>query len=245
MKVPPLGVDERLIRLGSRFKIGTTSHFFCLARSIKMGSSATSQVADFDRGQTGERPLILKILNCLLIFSLVSGSLTADDWDPNDDTFDPNLKSVVIGDRSWIGDPSPFVHLGLPRTGYTHVNATQYEGFEPSIQISLMVPLKPGETTPPAGGMLMLNKAQTVEFIKRATDALNTETEAKPIKIKTALEQADWTLTVATEQEQRYLQLTNKSEDKVDTYRFSTNASKKLLGAIQHSLKTLEAKTKK
>ena len=58
----------------------------------------------------------------------------AADWDPMDETFDPSIHSVVIGDRSWLGDPSPFTHVGLKRTGYTHVMPTNWEGFDPSIQ---------------------------------------------------------------------------------------------------------------
>lgn len=68
--------------------------------------------------------LMKPVPGCLLISCTFAGSLIADDWDPNDDTFDPQVKSVVIGDRSWIGDPSPFVQAGLSRTGYTYVNAT-------------------------------------------------------------------------------------------------------------------------
>lgn len=184
---------------------------------------------------------------CILIFSLLAGSLVAQDWDANDDTFDPKLKSVVIGERSWIGDPSPFVFTEQSRTGYTHVNATQFEGFPPSVQISLMVPLAAGEKTPPAGGMLMLDKEQTTEMVKVLSEALKAgkKVDSKRVKLKTALKDADWTLVSSSEKDQRFIQLEFKSKDKVDKYRFSINASKKLLGAIQHSLKSLDKKTKK
>ena len=135
-------------------------------------------------------------------------------------------------------------HLGLPRIGYTHVSLTHWEGFDPSVQISLMVPLQPGETTPQAGGMLMMNKAQALEFIHVFEDALKAEPKEKRIQIKTGFKDADWAVTFATDKGQRFLQLENKTKDKVDTYRFSVNASKKLLGAIRHSLKKLDSTTK-
>ena len=185
-------------------------------------------------------------LICVLICCLFAGSLSADDWDPNDDTFDPNIKSVVIGDRSWIGDPSPFVHTGSSRTGYTHVNATNWEGFDPAVQISLMVPLKVGETQPPAGGMLMFNKDQTVKVVKILTDALKADQkEVKRTQISTSLKDADWALVSTTDQGQRFLVLENKTKDKVHQYRFSVNATKKLIGAVKHSLKNLDSETKK
>jgi hypothetical protein len=184
------------------------------------------------------------ILGCLLISCTFAGSLIADDWDANDDTFDPKIKSVVIGDRSWIGDPSPFVHTGLSRTGYTHVNVTNFQGFPPSVQISLMVPLVAGETRPPAGGMLMLDKAQTAKVIEVLKDAVKDgqQDPQKRVQLKTSLEQADWVLVYGTGKGQRCLQWENKTKDKTDTYQFSINASKKLLGAIEHSLKSLESK---
>ena len=172
---------------------------------------------------------------------MTTASLLADDWDPHDDTFDPSIHSVVVGDASWLGDPSPFIHTGLRRTGYTHVNQVEWEGFDPSVQISLMVPLHPGEATPPAGGMLMMNESQTSQFIKVFDAGLKADPSDKRITIKTGFKDADWALTFASEKGQRFLQLENKSKDKVDIYRFSTNASKKLLGAIRHSMKKLQA----
>ncbi|MDV6030511.1 MAG: hypothetical protein F9B45_10485 [Phycisphaera sp. RhM] len=185
---------------------------------------------------------------CSLLFllsaSLLPASLLpANDWSADDDTFDPSLQSVVIGDRSWIGDPSPFVHLASSRTGYTYVNATNYSGLDPAVQLSLMVPLEAGESQPPGGGMLMLNEEQTEAFIKAITDAI----ESKPaetneeVQIKTALEGAQWSLTAAKDNDSRVLHLENKLKEKTHRYRFSVNASKKLLGAIKHSLKKLEA----
>jgi hypothetical protein len=48
-----------------------------------------------------------------------------------------------------------------------------------------------------------------------------------------------------TDKGKRYLQLENKTKDKTDEYRFSINASKKLLGAIEHSLKSLDSNARK
>ncbi len=192
------------------------------------------------------RSLMKCLLVCLVGVALFLSPANADDWHPDDDTFDPNITSVVIGDRSWIGDPSPFLHTGTPRVGYTHVNAVAYQGFDPSVQISLMVPLEPGEKTPPAGGMMMLNKAQASTLIQAFEAGLKAEPKNKDqrIKIETGFKEADWALTFASEDGQRFLQLENKTKDKTDTYRLTLNATKKLIGALQHSLEKLEAKTK-
>jgi hypothetical protein len=194
----------------------------------------------------------LYLLACLILTLTCCGSTFADDWDPNDDSFDPTIKSVVIGDRSWIGDPSPFVHAGLSRTGYTHVNATNFEGFPPAVQISLMVPLKAGESKPPAGGMLMFDQMQAKTFAEvlenkiKASQAEDSKpATTKPVKVTTSLEQAHWTLEVVTNKEQRFLEFKHKQNDKTEGYRFSVNASKKLLGAFRHSLKSLETQSNK
>ncbi|QDV41053.1 hypothetical protein Enr13x_08910 [Stieleria neptunia] len=180
---------------------------------------------------------------CSLLFLLTAGLLLADDWSAEDDTFDPSLPSVVIGDRSWIGDPSPFVHAQSSRTGYTHVNATNYPGLDPAVQLSLMLPLKAGETQPPGGGMLLLNEAQTRTLIKAFTDAVESKPGEKPegVQIETSLEGAIWSLTAAEDDETRVVHLENKLKEKTHRYRFSVNASKKLLGAIKHSLEKLDS----
>lgn len=192
-----------------------------------------------------------RILTCLFILAAFNDTSSRADWDPKDETFDPSLQSVVIGDRSWIGDPSPFVHVGLKRTGYTYVMPTEWEGFDPSVQISLIVPLKPGETTPQSTGMLMMNRAQTLEFIKAVdagwkTDEKKENTLAKTTKrvsIKSAFKDVDWGMRFVTADGQRLLQLDNKSHGKVNAYQLSIHASKKLIGALQHSLKKLEGKS--
>lgn len=175
----------------------------------------------------------------------------AADWDPNDNTFDPKIQSVVIGNRSWLGDPSPFVHVESSRTGYTHVNATNYPNLDPAVVISLMVPLNVGETKPPAGGMLMLDQEQSAVFIKSAEQILGNKESAKEKKrtIKTMLEGATWTMIpVLGDSQQRAIRLENKTDDKVFVYQFSANATKKLIGAIRHSVDKLakeEASKKK
>jgi hypothetical protein len=185
------------------------------------------------------------LLGCLLGLFAMCASSRADDWDPNDDTFDPRIQSVVIGDSSWLGDPSPFLFMGLARTGYTHVNQVNWEGYDPSIQIALMVPQKDGETQPPAGGMLLLNHAQGSEFIKVLEGAVKAQPKQKRTVIKTGMKDAHWALTCVAEEGQRFLQLESKSQDQVDVYRFSVNASKKLLGAMRHFLEKLEKTSEK
>ncbi|GAA5506889.1 hypothetical protein Rcae01_02342 [Novipirellula caenicola] len=180
------------------------------------------------------------MITCVLL-CMITAPLLAEDWNPNDDTFDPNLQSVVIGDRSWIGDPSPFVHSESSRTGYTYVNATDYEGMDPALQVSLMVPLQPGETVPAAGGMLMMTPNQAKALVKAIEGKIaeGSTDKQQRVPIATSIQGPDWGLKSKSQAETKFIELENKTKDKVDTYRFSINASK-LLGAIKHSLKKLE-----
>lgn len=182
------------------------------------------------------------VLLCLLAGT--SATSHAQDWDANDDSFDPTIHSVVIGDASWLGDPSPFVHLQSTRTGYTHVGQVNWDGFEPSVQLSLMVPKLPTEEAPPAGGMLLMDKAQSLQFIKMFQEALNSESkeDTKPTQIKTSMKDAMWALRQSKADGSRFIDLENKEADKVVAYRFTINASRKLLQAFEHSFKKLEAK---
>ncbi len=190
------------------------------------------------------RTLVLRtILGCLMLSCAFAHSSIAQDWDANDATFDSSIKSVVIGDRTWIGDPSPFMHTGTPRTGYTYVNTTNFQGFPPAVQVSLMVPTAVGETKAPAGGMMMFDKDQTAKMIEILKEAVNAKKRdpKKRIQIKTALQGADWALVHVTNDGKQLLQLENKTKDKTEKYQFTINATKKLIGAIQHSLKNLKA----
>lgn len=161
-------------------------------------------------------------------------------WDPNDDTFDPSIKSVVIGDRSWLGDPSPFVLEELRRTGYTYVSATNYEGMAPSVTISLMVPIKLGETKP-LGAALFFDRAKAKSMSRLLTKTLESKAkETEPMEIVTTIENATWRLVPTEEEGKRLFVFENKKKDEVDRYRFSANALKKLLGAFEHARNNLK-----
>ncbi|MCA9150314.1 MAG: hypothetical protein KDA92_13480 [Planctomycetales bacterium] len=193
-----------------------------------------------------EDDAVFRLLLCCVCLNLSTAAI-AQNWSADDDTFDPSLHSVTIGDATWIGDPSPFVHAGSGRTGYTYVNVVNYEGMDPSVQLSLMVPLAAGETQPAAGGMLMLNQKQAEAFMAAFSRDIKAEAD-EPLErfpFATALKGADWALTVATTKRGRVLQLETKNEEKVDVYQFSVNASKKLLGALEHSYKKLAAQSAK
>lgn len=187
------------------------------------------------------RTLILLFLTLLAL----SPAAIAQNWDPNDDSFDPGIQSVVIGNRSWLGDPSPFVLQSVERTGYTHVNATNYEGMDPSVVISLMVPIVPGETKP-LGASLFFDRKRA-EAARSTLKAVLKEHEGEskeraPIELKTSLEQADWKLVTAKHKDQPVFVLENKAKEQTDQYRFSVNALKKLLGAFEHALANLKDK---
>ncbi|MEM9645202.1 MAG: hypothetical protein AAF989_09425 [Planctomycetota bacterium] len=187
-----------------------------------------------------------RILAVFTVLCLVSGVSIAANWNAEDDTFDPGIHSVVIGDRSWLGDPSPFVHSGVQRTGYTHVQKTEWEGFEPSVQLSLIVPSKPGEKMTQVGGMLLLNEDQATKFLDVVESWFKSDSDSeKRIPIETGMKNAHWEFKFLTDKGQRFLQLESKNKEKVDRYRFGVNPSKKLVGAIRHSLSLIQAKGQK
>ncbi|MEZ6095858.1 MAG: hypothetical protein R3C03_16780 [Pirellulaceae bacterium] len=183
--------------------------------------------------------MIRFLLLAFLLFGI--GLNQESEWSADDDTFDPTLQSVVIGDRSWIGDPSPFVHAGSKRTGYTYVNTTNYEGMPPSVQLSLMIPLEAGETQPSGGGMLMTDADQTKTFIEAIRKAINAKAEDKsePVEIQTTMKGTNWTLRFQQVDDNRTLELVDKQQDAEHVYQFSINAAKKTIGALEHSLKKL------
>ncbi len=189
-----------------------------------------------------------RYLCCWLFLLLcVPGSGLAQEWDPEDTTFDPGIQSVVIGNRSWLGDPCPFVYMPLPRIGYTYVAATRFEGYPPSVQISLIVPLEPGETQS-VGGMLMMNEKQTRELLEKLEAAIkHTETtkDTKPNPeryqsvVATAMDHVKWTLSTITADEKPRIQFESSTDDKNEAFQFSANAARKLVGAIKHALSQL------
>lgn len=181
-----------------------------------------------------------------------AGMASADGWNAEDETFDPNLPSVIIGNRTWIGDPVPFtLATQSNRVGYTHIHTPNWAGFPPSVAISLMVPLQPGESKPIAGASLMLEQQQAAllaekiaGMLKQETTAAEKSTMAKKWTLQTAMKGADWKLVSATDDDQtRFIQLENKVQDQVHAYRFSSSASKKLISAVRHFQKQLN-KTK-
>lgn len=182
-----------------------------------------------------------------LAFSLVSGFVFAQDWDPEDTTFDPGVKSVVIGNRSWLGDPCPFMYTPLSRTGYTYVAATHFEGYPPSVQISLIVPLEPGETQS-VGGMLMMNEEQARGLLNKLEAAIKHienskekgSSERHQAVVDTAMDHVQWTVVTSVAAGKPCIQFDSKTNDKVEAFQFSVNATKKLIGAIQHALSQLK-----
>ncbi|MCC9601702.1 hypothetical protein LOC67_14175 [Stieleria sp. JC731] len=173
------------------------------------------------------------------------GNLQADPWHADDDTFDPSIQSVVIGNRSWIGDPSPFVHQPSGRTGYTYVNAANYEGMDPSVQISLMVPIEIGETKPVGGGMLMVNRKQYESLSKAFKSAIAAKATDKvePQPLVTGIKDAKWILLADVKDAKRSVVLENKVGEETHRYHFSVNATKKLLGAMEHAKAQLKGKS--
>lgn len=185
-------------------------------------------------------------LKLFLILIVLVGQVgwTQETWRADDDSFDPTVTSVVIENNSWLGDPSPF-HLGdTTRRGYTHVQAVNYAGMEPSVQLSLIVPQTENSPVATEGAMLLLNEAQTAELIahwkKMILGSSTAESSAK-FKITTTSPGMEWELSckpAAAPSEIRLVQIQKQGNQ---DFVFGLNAAKKLLGALEHSHQRLQS----
>lgn len=172
--------------------------------------------------------------------------LTAGDWDPEDDTFDPTVESVVAEGSTRIGDPSPFFQDGFEDIqGYTTVTVTT--GDHPSVNMGFIVPLRPGETIPTGGGIYygtLENIRALIEGIRSAVTKAG-EGEVKKVqeiaKVKGGGDPDSVTVTLAPGADGKpkvELYVHQYATDAI--FRLSPNAAKKLSGALEYHLGQLE-----
>ena len=179
----------------------------------------------------------LRVPLCLLAFQLLGFPALA--WDPDDDTFDPTIPSVVAEGASRIGDPSPFLRDGHDEIGFTHV-MLQDDPVRQKKVVSISL-IHPGDTAGGVGGFLFLEKEQAENLAKalrsRAGQINSGEESDQPIlELPGMSGHGDWNIFV----EGKVIVFRRQSEDEVDVFRFRPNPARKFAGAIEHNISLLE-----
>ena len=77
-------------------------------------------------------------------------------WDANDTTFDPEIFTSITPSGGVLGDPAPFMQLGIDQPGYTYVTHQVIDKIGMRVSASLIVPLAQGQAATSGGGFSML-----------------------------------------------------------------------------------------
>ncbi len=165
-------------------------------------------------------------------------SLQADDWHPDDETFDPSIESVVVQGSTRLGDPTPFHKDGLGVQSYTVVEAKPDQVLGAQIHFALIVPFVPGQTGPQEGGALFLSLAQAEKLIGYLEDALENPTESRDVgKVFEDDYYQQYTVVVDANNETAPVVLRHEMNEEVDQFRFAISPTRKLIDTLQHFLK--------
>lgn len=183
----------------------------------------------------------MKVLLLATVLTLPSLFCTAGDWDPEDDTFDPTIESVIVEGSTRIGDPAPFWQEGYDIQSYANVQAYPDTGQGALIGVSLIVPMIPGDTKPLGGASIYCS----IDEAKKLAEALREGAgrEAAPEKeeelavIKKEKTPHAWKVVLDTDSK---IELHQDTGENVNIFRFAPNPAKKLASAIEYFLKEVE-----
>lgn len=169
-------------------------------------------------------------LGMILAMAGIAAAARASDWDPDDATFDPEVKFVVAHGSSRLGDPSPFELEGVDTVGFTYVDARKDSGMGDIVGLSLIVPLLPGETAPRGGGVIFLKTKEAGEISealrKGAEKAESGAASEVLFTTKGMMEGETWELTCG----EGLVLLINGKRDGKAVFRFRPNPARKLAG---------------
>ena len=174
------------------------------------------------------------MIRLFCVFSLLFSPVLLHAWDPEDETFDPKIQAVVVDGASRLGDPSPFYREGYKERGFTHVGFTIPKTGDPSVNLALILPPDPDDPAKQLGGALYLplkNARALVEALEKGAGLSETHLVWKVDWAGT------WTLRFA---EKEGLVFQQEHMGKAVKFFLSLPASKKLAGALKHSIEKVE-----
>ncbi|MEM9282252.1 MAG: hypothetical protein AAGA96_10520 [Verrucomicrobiota bacterium] len=165
-----------------------------------------------------------------LLIGVLSLSI-ALGWDPDDETFDPEVKYVIADNAARLGDPSPVYLEGVETRGFTYVAASINPEGQSLVQLSFIVtPPSGNPATHPIGAMFLpLEGASALADLLEQGPSLEGSPEAHDGE-----GMGKWTISWDGE---AFLRLTNDHAKQGGTFLLSAPAGKKLAGALRHSVK--------
>ena len=180
------------------------------------------------------------LLTTLLLLALAFPfhSLQADDWHPEDETFDPSIESVIVQGSTRLGDPTPFHKDGLGVQSYTVVDAKPDQNLGALIHFALIVPFVPGQTSPQEGGALFLSVDQTQKLVGYLKEALEKPDKSRDVgKVFDDGYYQQYTVVVDAKNASAPVVLRHEMNEEVDQFRFAINPTKKLIDTLEHFIK--------
>jgi len=165
-------------------------------------------------------------IHALLLLVVSPFSLHA--FDPEDDTFDPEVKTVIADGSTRLGDPSPFFREGYEERGFTHVQASKPEGSDPMVQVSFLKMPDADDPAKALGGAMFLPIENAETF---ATELAKGATLEKPVEVWDTEWAGKWTVSY---QKDKGVVVEQAMNGQVARYILSANAAKKLAGAVEY-----------
>lgn len=184
---------------------------------------------------------IFKILITLLVTIAMSKAAWA--FDPEDTTYDPELKFVITPLGAIAGDPAQFQNIGSELTGFTYLTSSLVEGLGLTIMVSLIEPAQNGN--PGSGDALMLNPTQAlvlVSGLRKGPEWADVAEKnavgeyAKDVDLILGNADGDHTkiVFVSDAESRGSMHIEKRVSGIWKKYQFSINSAQKLANAVEH-----------
>lgn len=184
---------------------------------------------------------IFKLVTVAVLFMVHIGAAWA--FDPDNASYDPELKFVITPYGAILGDPTQFKNIGSQMVGFTHVSASLVDGMGLTIMTGLIEPAQDGK--PGGGDSVMLNPTQALAMVGalRKGPEWNDVAKknavgeyAKDVEIILGEAESDHTkiVFVADANSNGAMHIEKRVSGVWKKYLFSINASQKLANTIEH-----------
>ena len=167
------------------------------------------------------RPVLLTVALFLPLF--------VHAFDPEDDSFDPEVETVIADGSTRLGDPSPFIREGYEERGFTYVQASKPEGSSAIVQVSFLKMPDQDDPAKALGGAMFLDIDTAKKLVLALEEGAGLE---KPVVVWKSGWAGDWTVSY---QEEKGVVLEQAMNGLAARFILSVNAARKLAGAVKHS----------